>query len=185
MRVAGIAEGGFFHGKGVVEALYAALKAEPAFERAEDPLFHPGKTASHRRRASSASCIRACSRAPGAAFELDLEDLFAREPRSGHLPRRDHAIPAVRQDLAVVVAEDVEAGAIVAAAREPRREPSCADVRVFDVYRGEPVPAGRKSVAFSVAFQSPERTLTDEDAARLRGAIVDALAKRFGAELRA
>ena len=55
---------------------------------------------------------------------------------------------------------------------------------MFDVYRGEPVAAGKKSVAFSVAFQSPERTLTDEDATRLRGAIVAALAERFGAELR-
>jgi len=91
--------------------------------------------------------------------------------------------PAIRQDLAVVVDEDVEAGAIVAAAREAAGE-ELREIRVFDVYRGEPVPAGRKSVAFSVAFQSPERTLTDEDAARLRGAIVDALAARFGAELR-
>ena len=55
---------------------------------------------------------------------------------------------------------------------------------MFDVYRGEPSPAGRKSVAFSVAFQSPERTLADEDAVRLRGAIVEALRARFGAELR-
>ena len=45
--------------------------------------------------------------------------------------------------------------------------------------------AGRKSVAFSVVFQSPERTLSDEDAAKLRGSIVDALGERFGAELRA
>ena len=45
VRVAGIAVGDFFHGKGVVEALYAALKAEPVFERAEDALFHPGKAA--------------------------------------------------------------------------------------------------------------------------------------------
>ena len=59
------------------------------------------------------------------------------------------------------------------------------EIRVFDVYRGEQVGPGRKSVAFSVAFQSAERTLTDEDATRLRDAIVAALAERFGAELRA
>ena len=57
-------------------------------------------------------------------------------------------------------------------------------MRVFDVYRGEPIPPGKKSVAFSVAFQSPERTLTEDDATRLRGAIVAALGERFGAELR-
>jgi phenylalanyl-tRNA synthetase beta chain len=56
---------------------------------------------------------------------------------------------------------------------------------VFDVYRGEQVGDGRKSVAIHLAFQSPERTLTDEEAAELRGRIVEALSARFGAELRA
>ena len=58
-------------------------------------------------------------------------------------------------------------------------------MRVFDVYRGEQVGEGKKSIAFSVAFQSAERTLSDEDAAALRGRIVETLRERFGAELRA
>ena len=58
-------------------------------------------------------------------------------------------------------------------------------MRVFDVYRGEQVGPGKKSIAFSVAFQSAERTLSDEDAAALRARIVEALRERFGAELRA
>ena len=56
-------------------------------------------------------------------------------------------------------------------------------MRPFDVYRGEQVGEGRKSIAFSVSFQSAERTLTDEDAAALRERIVAALRERFGAEL--
>jgi phenylalanyl-tRNA synthetase beta chain len=91
--------------------------------------------------------------------------------------------PAVRQDLAVVVDESVEAGAIVAVAREAGGD-ELREARVFDVYRGEPIPAGKKSVAFSVAFQSPDRTLTEDDALRLRTSIVAALRERFGAELR-
>ena len=181
VRVAGIAVGDFFHGKGVVEALYAALKAEPVFERAEDALFHPGKAAR-----TSAGLVGELHPAVLAGtwcgFELDLDDLFAasREP----VTYRDViSYPAIRQDLAVVVGEDVEAGEIVAAARQAAGE-ELREARVFDVYRGEPIPPGRKSVAFSVAFQSPERTLADEDAVRLRGAIVDALRARFGAELR-
>ncbi len=182
LRVAALAEGDFFHGKGAVEALYAALKAEPDFVRAEHPLLHPGKTARtgagvvgelHPRLLEGTWC----------GFELDLADLFAasREP----VAYRDvSTYPAVRQDIAVVVPEEVEAGAIVAAAREAAG-PELAEIRVFDVYRGEQVGPGRKSVAFSVAFQSPERTLSDEDAVRLRGAIVGALAERFGGELRA
>ena len=58
-------------------------------------------------------------------------------------------------------------------------------MRAFDVYRGDQVGEGRKSIAFAVGFQSPERTLSDEDAATLREQIVGALAERFGAELRA
>jgi phenylalanyl-tRNA synthetase beta chain len=58
-------------------------------------------------------------------------------------------------------------------------------MRPFDVYHGEQVGPGRKSIAFSVTFQSSERTLSDEDAARLRVAVVEALGARFDAELRA
>ena len=50
---------------------------------------------------------------------------------------------------------------------------------------GEPIPEGKKSVALHVSFQSPERTLSDEDARAIRERIVAALAEKFGAELRA
>ena len=57
-------------------------------------------------------------------------------------------------------------------------------MRAFDVFRGEQVGSGRKSIAFGVVFQSTERTLTDEDAAAWRAKIVHVLAEQFGAELR-
>jgi len=91
--------------------------------------------------------------------------------------------PAVRQDLAFVVADDVPAGDLVNAAREAAG-PELRSMRAFDVYRGPQVGAGRKSVAYAVEFQSPERTLTDEDAQGLRDRIAAALRERFGAELR-
>jgi phenylalanyl-tRNA synthetase beta chain len=92
--------------------------------------------------------------------------------------------PALRQDLAVAVPEDVEVGALVEAARDAAG-PELREARVFDVYRGEQVGEGRKSVALHLVFQSPERTLSDDDAAALRERIVAELASRFGAELRA
>jgi phenylalanyl-tRNA synthetase beta chain len=92
--------------------------------------------------------------------------------------------PAAHQDVAVAVAEDVEAGALVAAVREAAGK-ELRDVRVFDVYRGEQVGEGRKSVALHLSFQAPDRTLTDDEVAALRERIVGALAERFGAELRA
>ena len=92
--------------------------------------------------------------------------------------------PAVKQDLAFAVDESVAAGDLIAAAREAAG-PELRELRVFDVYRGEQVGEGRKSIAFAAAFQSPERTLSDEDAAEIRNRIVKSLAERFGAELRA
>jgi phenylalanyl-tRNA synthetase beta chain len=92
--------------------------------------------------------------------------------------------PSVLQDLAFIVGEDVPAAELAAAMREAAG-PELRDVRVFDEYRGEQIGAGRRSLAFRVAFGSKERTLTDEEAAVLRGRIVDLLRERFGAELRA
>jgi phenylalanyl-tRNA synthetase beta chain len=92
--------------------------------------------------------------------------------------------PDVKQDLAFVVDESVRAGDLVAEA-ERAAGPELREFRPFDVYRGEQVGPGKKSIAFAVSFRSPKRTLTDEDATRLRGLVVDALAERFGAKLRA
>jgi len=182
VRVAGIGEGGFLHGKGVVEALYAAVHASPRFERTRDALFHPGKAAQTASGVVGELHPRLLE-GEWYGFELELGSLAG---ESAEPVRYADVIsfPPVRQDIAVVVPEDVEAGSIVDAAREAAG-PELREIRVFDVYRGGPVPEGKKSVAFSVEFQSPERTLFDDDAARLRSAIVDALAARFGAELRA
>jgi phenylalanyl-tRNA synthetase beta chain len=181
LHVAAIAEGGFARAKGVVEALSEALKAEPRFERAEHPLFHPGKTAR-----TSAGVLGELNprvlAGEWAAIELDLESLFA-ESREPVAYEDVITYPAVRQDLAFVVPEEVEAGELVDAAREAAG-PELREVAIFDVYRGEQAGEGKKSIAFSVAFQSPERTLSDEDAAALRQKIADALAERFGAVLR-
>jgi phenylalanyl-tRNA synthetase beta chain len=92
--------------------------------------------------------------------------------------------PPLRQDLAFVVDAGVPAGDLLRAAREAAGE-ELRDARFLSDYRGDQIPSGKKSVAFSVAFQSSDRTLSDEDGARLRDAIVDALGRRFGAELRA
>jgi phenylalanyl-tRNA synthetase beta chain len=181
LHVAAIAEGGFARAKGVVEALYEALKAEPRFERGEHPLFHPGKTARTSAGVLGELNPRVLAGEWG-ALELDLEALFA-ESREPVTYEDVITYPAVRQDLAFVVPEDVEAGELVDAAREAAG-PELREVEIFDVYRGEQAGEGKKSVAFSVAFQSPQRTLSDEDAAALRQKIAEALAERFGAVLR-
>ncbi|MDP8911326.1 MAG: phenylalanine--tRNA ligase subunit beta [Actinomycetota bacterium] len=180
--VGAILEGSFARAKGVVETLYAALKAEPDFERAREGFLHPGKAA--RTDAGWVGELHpTLLEGTWSAFELDLETLFASAVDS---PQYEDVItyPALKQDLAFVVGEDVTARALVDAAREAAGA-ELREMRVFDVYRGEQIGAGRKSVAFSVSFQSPERTLSDDDAAALRGRIVGELERRFGAKLRA
>jgi phenylalanyl-tRNA synthetase beta chain len=181
LRVAAIAEGPFARARGVVEALYAALKAEPRFERAEHQLLHPGKAARTPAGIVGELHPRALEGEWG-AFELDLGELFA-ESLEPVTYEDVITFPAVRQDLAFTVDEDVSAGDLVDAAREAAG-PDLKQIRVFDVYRGEQVGEGKKSIAFSVAFQSAERTLSDEDAAALREKIAKALSERFGAVLR-
>jgi phenylalanyl-tRNA synthetase beta chain len=117
------------------------------------------------------------------AFELDFEALVG---AAADAPQYEDVVtyPPVKQDLAFAVDEAVAAGDLVDAARAAAG-PELREMTPFDVYRGAQVGAGRKSIAFRVEFRSPERTLTDEEAAGLRAKIVDALRERFGAELRA
>jgi phenylalanyl-tRNA synthetase beta chain len=180
-HVGGIADRGYAFAKGTVEELYVALGVEPVFEPADD-LPAPGRGVR-----TGEGWVLAL-RDPDltgdwGAFELDVDLLAARVP---DLLVYEDVItyPPVRQDLAFSVPEDVSASELVTAAREAAGE-ELRDMRAFDVYRGDQVGPGRKSVAFAVTFQSPERTLTDEDAAELRNRIVLALEQGFEAQLRA
>jgi phenylalanyl-tRNA synthetase beta chain len=182
VTVAGVVEGGFAAVKGIVESLLGALHAPATWEPGEHPLLHPGKTA-RTETGLVGELHPTVLEGVWGAFELDLAALAA----AAQVPVEYHDVityPAVKQDLAFAVADDVPAGALIGAAREAAG-PELREMEAFDVYHGEQVGPGRKSIAFRVAFQSPERTLSDEDAARLRARIVEALAERFGAELRA
>jgi phenylalanyl-tRNA synthetase beta chain len=180
-HVGGIAAGGFAFAKGTVEGLYESLGIEPSFQAADD-LPAPGRGA--RTDEGWVVSLRDPD-LPGdwGAFELDVDALVERVPE---LVVYEDVItyPPVRQDLAFSVPEEVTAAELVAAAQEAAG-PALREMRAFDVYRGDQVGPGRKSIAFSVAFQSPERTLTDEDAGALRNRIVAALDQAFGAQLRA
>jgi phenylalanyl-tRNA synthetase beta chain len=180
-RVGGIAQGGFAFARGTAEGLYAALGIEPSFTPADD-LPAAGRGA--RTDEGWVASLREPD-LPGewGAFELDVDALVDRVP---DLIVYEDVItyPPVRQDLAFVVPDDVTAGQLVASAQEAAG-PDLREMRAFDVYRGGQVEPGKKSIAFSVTFQSPERTLTDDDAAELRNRIVSAVEQAFGAQLRA
>jgi phenylalanyl-tRNA synthetase beta chain len=179
--VAGIAEGGFEAARVAVEAIYTAAHLPLDVSRTTHDALHPGKAA-----ATDAGWFGELHPAflDGAwgVFELDVEALASRLPER-ILYEDVITYPANRQDIAVTVADEVEAGAIVAAAHEAGGA-ELRDARVFDVYRGDQVGEGRKSLALHLVFQAPDRTLTDEEVEVARTRIVESLGKRFGAELR-
>ncbi|HUZ15486.1 MAG TPA: phenylalanine--tRNA ligase subunit beta [Gaiellaceae bacterium] len=181
-HVAGVVDGGFAQAKWAVEQIYAAAGIEPAYERTSEPFLHPGKAA---RTPDGWVGELHPAELDGVwgAFELDLDALAA---RAGGLRRFGEVspYPEVRQDLAFVVDEDVPAAEILAAIRAAGGD-LLRDVSVFDEYRGPQVGEGKRSLAFRLAFGSPERTLTDEDVAPARAAIADAVGETFGAVLRA
>jgi phenylalanyl-tRNA synthetase beta chain len=180
-KVAGIVQGGYALAKGAVEGLYAALGVGPAFTPADD-------VAGRGRGARTNEGWVLALREPDlggewGAFELDVDALVARIPDV--IVYEDViTYPAVRQELAFVLDADVPAGDVFAAAREAAA-PKLREIRFLSDYRDPPIPPGKKSLAFSVAFQASDRTLTDADATELRGRVVEALRRRFGAELRA
>ena len=99
-------------------------------------------------------------------------------------PRAEAArFPAVFVDLAVSVPDTADAGEVLAAAREGAGE-ILEEIRVIDVYRGEQVAAGRKSLAFSMTFRRPDRTLKDDEALKARDAAAALIARRHGGTVR-
>jgi len=181
-HVAGIADGGFAEAKWAVEQVYSAFGHEPTYERTSEPFLHPGKAA---RTAEGwlGELHPALLDGAWGAFELDLDTLADSTPEVVPFDPVS-PYPDVRQDLAFVVDEEVSAAELLAAIREAAGE-LLRELEVFDEYRGEQTGEGKRSLAFRLSFGSPERTLTDEDVAPLRASIVDALATRFGAILRA
>ncbi|MGI8895000.1 MAG: phenylalanine--tRNA ligase subunit beta [Casimicrobiaceae bacterium] len=113
-------------------------------------------------------------------FELDAATLM-----TGALPvgKPVSALPIVRRDIAIVVAEEVPAGAVLAALQEARA-PHVESVRLFDVYRGPGLTEGRKSLAILVLMQDTSRTLTDAEIDDTVAILLRVVSDQFGGSLR-
>jgi len=186
----------FFDAKGAVESLLEALCVSGAsYVRPETahPSLHPGRTAEVLSgEGASLGYIGELHPAVRANFELgdrtvaaaDLDMAAIVAARGGPEAFRQYSsYPAVLNDLALVVAEDVPAGEVEAAIRDAGG-PLLVECRLFDVYRGEQVGRDKKSLAFSLAFQAPDKTLPGKAVDGLRARIVRAVGQRCGAELR-
>jgi phenylalanyl-tRNA synthetase beta chain len=180
----------FFDAKGIVELVADALGIEVGFEPATRPFLHPARAAAvtvDGREAGWAGELhpqllaRVGARA-GAAFELDVDPLLARSTAGEELYEDVTTHPAVAEDIAVVADSGLEAGAIRAAVLEAGGE-LLGSAEVFDVYAGEQVPEGKRSLALRLEFRAGDRTLTDAEVEPLRERIVAAL-EDMGAQLR-
>jgi phenylalanyl-tRNA synthetase beta chain len=180
-HVGGIVEGGFTAARAAAEALYEALHLDLRVTRTTRPFLHPGKAAETEAGWLGELHPTLLDGSWG-VFELDVATLG--EPVPDRILFDDViTFPPLRQDIAVVVADDVEAQALLDTVLEAGA-PALREARVFDVYSGAQVGEGRKSVAIHLSLQEPDRTLSDEEAAVVRGRIVAVLAERFDAELR-
>jgi phenylalanyl-tRNA synthetase beta chain len=120
--------------------------------------------------------------APVFVAELDFERLLhVAQPLAGaQTPSR---FPPADRDIAIVIDEATPHDEVEAAIRDAAG-PLLESVRLFDVYRGESIPAGRKSLAFSLRYRTLDRTLADDEVSNVHARVEAALGDRFGAEVR-
>lgn len=116
------------------------------------------------------------------AFSLDV-DILSEEATEKIVYRQLPKFPSVSRDLAVVVPEDIDAGEVEGLIRDTAGQ-MLKHIRLFDLYRGKQIAEGHKSLAYSLTWQSEERTLTDEEIRPLHQAIEEILNENFGAGLR-
>ena len=187
----GAGRAAFLRLKSVMDRL-AADAAAPgaAYERAAPHLFHPGRTATVAVGGVELGVLGELHPSTLAAFDLDgravaldidVQALLgaAAERKAAELPR----YPSVQRDLAVVVDEDTPA-AMLHATIKAAAGPFLEHVRAFDEYRGGQIGDGRKSIAFTLTFRSPERTLTDAEVEGVMAEIKRALERKHRAGFR-
>ena len=180
----------FFDLRGDLESLFELVgAADVAFEPAQLPCLHPGRSARILRSGRAVGwigqlhpqLIRELDLAGAPVlFELDVEQALAVSYPPFAAPSR---YPAVRRDLAVVVAEEVSYAALQGAVRGSAGS-HLQEVLIFDVYRGESVEPGRKSVALGLILQDKDRTLTDPEIEQVMQGVRMALEQQVGARIR-
>ena len=184
----------FYDMKGVVDGLLTGMHVENVhYEVASHPSYHPGKCAKvlvgdvelgvfgevH----PQVNEHYAFGGAPLMAAELDMGALRDVTPER-HVVKEISAYPPVLEDFAFVVEEDVPAGAVTEMLTQTAGQ-ALAEIKLFDVFRGEQVGKGKKSLAYKLTYQMPDKTLSDKDVAKIRKKIVKRLEYELGAKLRA
>jgi phenylalanyl-tRNA synthetase beta chain len=183
----------FYDVKGVAETLLTGLEIEGVtWERGAPPAYHPGRSARmvvagetvgqlgelHPRMIAAFGLPAR----PVCALECDLEALLKFWNENKQMEPISQQ-PPVYEDLAFVVDEALPAEQMRAMIAQTGK-PLLKSVRLFDLYQGDQIGAGKKSLAYALTYQAEERTLTDAEVAKVRNKIVRRVEKELGAELR-
>jgi phenylalanyl-tRNA synthetase beta chain len=184
----------FYDLKGVIEGITHGMHLQDVhYERSSHPTFHPGRAAAVKAGEQIIGTFGELhplvarkfelTRYPVLIAEIDLDGLLG-------LASADFSLvplpitPPILEDIALIVPEDTRAedvrAVLVSAGGDLLK-----DVVLFDVYQGDSIPTGTKSLAYSLTYQTDERTLKDKEVAKLRNKIVKAAEKQLGAKLRA
>ena len=183
----------FYDLKGLVEELLSDLHISGVQYHPESiPSFHPGKSARIEQEGRTLGFLGEVHPQVLGNYELPDRSLPAALLDVASLiggvdelydvsPIYDQ--PPVLEDLALVVNEEIPAGEVEALVWQTAGN-ILREVRLFDVYRGEQLGEGKKSLAYSLVYQHPEKTLTDKEVLAIRNKIVSRLEKELGAQLR-
>ncbi len=178
----------FFTVKGVLEGLARGLGCELTVEPGAEPFLHSGRTGRVLLDGTAIGWVGevhplvcgAWDLESASGFEIDLVPLIGASPAGAELYEDVISYPAVSQDVALVVDEAVESSVVIGLVRDAGGE-LLRELSLFDIYRGEQLGEGRKSLALRLEFRARDRTLTDEEVAGLRDAIRSAVAGIGGA----
>jgi len=183
---------GFFDAKGVLESLFGHLGLQSDYERAKDPVMQPGKGAQVSCGGTKVGVLGEVDprilesfdldRGAVAMFEIDLASLSTAMGAAAEGYQAISRFPESERDMALVVDVSVPSSAVQAIIDRHKLVVTSAPI---DIYVGEGVPAGRKSVAYRVVFQSSKDTLTADQVTRAQEDILGRLRRELDAELRA
>jgi phenylalanyl-tRNA synthetase beta chain len=183
----------FYDLKGILEAALSGMHLSSVrFSPAEHPSFHPGKCAQVIIDEKSVGIFGELhplvkrnydfSAAPVLAAELEVNTILRAAPVLFNVEPVP-VFPPVLEDIAVIIDENVPAERVVETIMKAGGK-MLTGVRLFDIYRGPQLGEGKKSLAYSMAYQSPDHTLTDAEAQKIRERIIRGLEQDLGAKIR-
>ena len=190
--LSGEGELGFYEAKGMVEKLLNDLGIRRAtYEPSQDPVLHPGKSARIVAEGTPLGVIGevhpsvaedfSIAGGPVAIFELAMEALLKVMPGEGRRYSPLGRFPSATRDLSIAVDRDVPAARIQEIIAKQRL---VSRVQLFDVFIGKTIPAGKRSLAYHIHFQSQDRTLTAEEVNAALQSVLNSLEREVGAQLR-